>query len=109
MPCGETLSRARFPRCVNHGSSLGLPLEELQELNKKFIQADVTIFTLPPFETCWARVAKRAERDSFEREELQRKIYDAYVKMAKEDPRIHVIDTSREKDAVAKEISALLP
>lgn len=97
-----------IPSTLIYGSSLGLPLRPLQELNKKFIQPDVTIFTLPPFETCWARVAKRPERDTFEREELQRKIYDAYVNMAKENPKIHVIDTSKDKDVVAQEIRALV-
>ncbi|MBI3331751.1 dTMP kinase [Candidatus Peregrinibacteria bacterium] len=102
------ISDRYIPSTLMYGASQGLPMEWLQEMNKDFLKPDVMIFTLPPFEVSWPRVAKRTEKDPFEQKDLQKKIHQAYIDMAEQDPSIHTIDTSGDKDEVAKKIRSFV-
>lgn len=81
---------------------------ELKKINMKFIQPDCVFFTLPPIGISLTRMAKREEKEVFEREELQRTIHDGYRRMAIENPGIHVIDTSRTKKGVSAKIAEIV-
>ena len=93
---------------VAYGQALGLPSSWLQSMNTNFVQPTCVIFALPPFEVCQQRLDKRPTKDTLEGDALQRKVYDCYLALAKEDPRIHVVDTSGEKDAVHESIWSIV-
>ncbi len=89
---------------IVYAESQGLDVSELKKLNNNFIQPDVVFFTLPPIEVSLKRLEKRASAEIFEREDLQRTIHDGYEEMAANNPEIHVIDTSGEKEATSNHI-----
>lgn len=93
-----------WPSTIVYAEAQGLDVTELKKMNNKFIQPDTTIFTLPPIEISLKRLTSRTSTEIFEREDLQRKIHEGYERMARENPRILVVDTSGEKVAVAAEI-----
>lgn len=89
---------------IAYAAAQNLPIDELKELNSKFIQPDCVIFTLPPLEVALKRMMTRASNDIFEHEHLQQLIHRAYRSLAEEDPLIRVIDTSGSKEHAAEEI-----
>ncbi|MBI3335953.1 dTMP kinase [Candidatus Peregrinibacteria bacterium] len=89
---------------IAYGEALGCDRDWLKNTNNKFIQPDCTIFLLPPLSVCLERVARRENKDSLEATDLQQKVYAAYERLAKEDPSIHVVDTSGNKNEVSKKI-----
>lgn len=91
-----------WPSTIIYAEAQGLDSTELKRLNKKFLQPDCVIFTLPPPAVSLERMGKRSEKEFFEREDLQRAIHEGYARMAREHPEIRVIDTSGEKEAVAE-------
>ncbi|ALM09757.1 MAG: dTMP kinase [Candidatus Peribacter riflensis] len=93
---------------IAYGLALNLARPELDEMNKKFIRPDVTLFLLPPFTVLQERMTRRDHTDALERTELQRTVYAAYRKLAEEDPAIHVIDTSGSLEEVAEKIYTLV-
>lgn len=90
---------------ITYGAALGLDRSTLMQLNENFREPDVLLFLLPPFATLQERLARRETTDSFEREEFQRKVYAEYQRLAKEDRRIIVVDSSGELSKVAKKIA----
>lgn len=102
---GKTVISDRYLHStIAYGLALGLQRTELDDMNKKFIRPDTTLFLLPPFEVLQDRMSRRDQTDALERTELQRKVYDAYQKLAAEDPAIHVIDSSGDLEEVAEQI-----
>jgi dTMP kinase len=119
---------------IIYAEAQGLPSAELQNLNKNFIQPNVTILTLPPIEISLQRIKKRADKDIFEREDFQQKVHLGYQKIAnfyqidnsvetfirwrypltrifsfyrhfaKKIPQLYRVDTSGSKDAAAEKI-----
>ncbi|MFH1444135.1 MAG: dTMP kinase [Candidatus Peregrinibacteria bacterium] len=89
-----------------YGLALGIARKDLDEMNKKFIRPDVTFFLLPSFKALLERMGRRDHTDALEQTELQRKVYDAYRELAKEDPSIIVIDTAGDLEEVASKIYA---
>jgi len=85
-----------------YGSALGLSAQWLQDINRLFPVPDLTLITLPPFEVCMERLAKREQRDQLEGTTFQRTVYEAYQKV--EDPTTIFVDTSAEKMLVAEGI-----
>ena len=96
------ISDRYFHSTIAYGMALGIDKEILENMNKKFIQPDLTFFLLPPFEVCSERMKRREKLDSLEKEELQRVVYNNYLKMAEDDKSIAKIDTSGEKSNVAR-------
>ena len=89
---------------IAYGLALGIPRQELDLLNKDFIRPDRTLFLLPPFSVLQERMHRRDRTDVLEKENLQRKVFDAYRMLAKEDPSIIVVDTSGPLEEVAERI-----
>lgn len=81
-----------------------LETAKLKSLNTSFLQPDCVIFTLPSLDICLERLARRSEKEVFEKEDLQKKIHAGYAAMAKNDPAIRVVDTSGKKEDSAGEI-----
>ncbi len=105
IAAGKTVICDRYaPSTLIYGDVLGLDVDWLEDINAQFVQPDVTLFTLPPFEVCQERLSRRDERDLFEGTDFQRRIYEAYEKYVAEDQAVIVVDTSGEKAAVADEI-----
>ena len=92
------------PSTIVYAGAQGLPSSQITLLNTKFVQPDCTIFTLPPLEVAMRRLAKRAQKEIFEREEFQQKIHEGYLAYAKANPGVRVVDTSGEKTEVAEQI-----
>ena len=86
---------------IVYAESQGLDSLELKNMNNKFVQPDIVLFTLPPLEVSLKRMAKRSSKDLFEREDLQRKIHAGYTRLAKHDSRVIIIDTSGQKEGTA--------
>lgn len=91
---------------IVYGEALGLDAPLLESLNNKFIQPDIQILLLPPFETCLERLGKRETRDILEDDSLQRRVYDAYWKHAKKN-NLTVVDTNKNVEDVAATILSL--
>lgn len=98
------ISDRYIPSTLAYGEALGVRREELEKMNKDFIQPSLLFLLLPPFGVCAERLASRAKLDALEEATFQRRVYDLYVRMAGEDPSMIVIDTSGPKHAVAEEI-----
>lgn len=87
-----------------YGEALGLDPAWLLEMNKKFIQPDCTILTLPPLSVCMERIGERGIHDVMEVRDLQERIHASYTRMAAQDPSIVMIDTSVPADEAALSI-----
>ena len=106
---GETVICDRyFHSTIVYGSVQGLPSDWLKEMNTKFIQPDQVIFLLPPFDVCRERVGRRESTDEFEEESFQKKVYDGYEALAREESGITVIRSTGEKKDVSQEIFSSL-
>lgn len=93
---------------VVYGQALGLDVEWLQDMNKKFIQPDYQIIALPSFDVCQERVNRRDGKDMLEsRLDLQKKVYDSYAQTALQQ-HFPVVDTSGSKNDVANAFLALV-
>ncbi|OGJ60257.1 dTMP kinase [Candidatus Peribacteria bacterium RIFCSPHIGHO2_01_FULL_51_9] len=102
---GKTVICDRYATStIAYGEALGIDSAWLAEMNRAFIQPDILLFTLPPLSICKERVAKRMQKDSLEEDHLQNKVYKAYERLAKADPSIHLIDTSKSKEENAKDV-----
>lgn len=89
---------------IVYAEAQGLDSASLLQLNEKFLQPTIAIFTMPPIDVSLQRVLKRASKEIFEKEDLQRKIYAGYEKIAAARPEVVSVDTSAEKAATADRI-----
>lgn len=87
---------------VVYGTATGIDKQWLKDVNSAFPKPDLLFILLPPFEVCMERIGRRDVNDQFEKQSLQRRVYDEYKNV--EDPNAIFIDTSKSKSAVAQEI-----
>lgn len=105
LRAGSTVISDRYtPSTLAYGEALGIRREELEKLNKDFIQPSLVFLLMPPFDVCIRRLKSRAKLDALEEATFQRRVYDLYARMAEADPSMIVIDTSGPKHASAEEI-----
>lgn len=90
-----------------YGEALGLDVPWLEAMNAKFVQPDLLLVLMPPFEVCAARLGIR-ERDMLEQDSLQRKVHTAYGHYMRTHPEAILIDTSGDIAPVATEISSIV-
>lgn len=83
-----------------YGAATGLSRDWLLAVNAAFPKPDLSIITLPPFDICMERIMNRSERDRFETENFQRRVYEGY--RSTEDTESVFVDTSGEKEEVAE-------
>jgi dTMP kinase len=89
---------------IAYGIALGLDRTMLEEMNKDFPKPDFLLYLLPPFAVLQERMRKRESTDDLEKAELQKKVYENYRLLAKENPKVIVVDTSGKPEEVAEEI-----
>ncbi len=76
-----------------YGEALGLDIPWLQDMNSKFVEPDLMLVLMPPYEVCAQRLGIR-ERDMLEQDSLQKKVHVAYERFMREHPDYILIDTS---------------
>lgn len=105
LAAGKTVISDRYViSTLVYGEAMGLDPDWLLSVNTPFLQPDHILFAMPPFEKCMERIRLRAQLDVFENTAFQKKVYDLYAKIGEEDEDVEVIDTSEEKEKVAREI-----
>ncbi|MBI2117601.1 hypothetical protein HYT95_01755, partial [Candidatus Peregrinibacteria bacterium] len=95
-----------IPSTIAYGEAAGVDPTWLRELNKNFIQPDVTLYLLPPLPVCLQRLSQRQTRDALESFAFQKHVYRIYQKISAEDPRGQLIDSSGSKDDVMQLVFA---
>ncbi len=86
--------------------SLELPLEWVRSLNRYARSPDFVVILDVPVEVAMERLASRAFRDVFEKRELQVRIREQYLELARRDEKALVVDGTMSKEAVLGEILA---
>jgi dTMP kinase len=105
LAAGKTVISDRYViSTLIYGEALGLDPDWLVRVNTPFLEPDLMIIALPPLRVCIERIMKRKQLDVFENTRFQKKVYDLYEKAGAEDDAAVVIDTSGEREDVAKEI-----
>ena len=89
-----------------YGEAAGVDRSWLEAANSTFIQPDLTIITLPPFEVCKERLLNRENRDELEKVDFQAKIHALYAKEV--GPNTVFVDTSGTIDESAEQIWSLV-
>ena len=87
---------------IVYGAATGIDKQWLKQVNNAFPKPDLLFVLLPPFDVCMERIGRRNVNDQFEKQSLQRRVYDEYKNV--EDPTVIFIDSSKSKSAVAQEI-----
>lgn len=90
-----------------YGTALGLDPQWLRSINSQFPLPDKEIITLPAFEVCMQRIAKRSTTDVFEQPRMARQVYEAYAEWATSNGK-HIVDTSKDQLSVAKDIELIV-
>jgi dTMP kinase len=88
---------------IVYGTAQGLDHAWLTAVNAHFPQPDITIVALPPFDVCMERTGRRAQRDQFEEESFQQRVYKEYASVPANE-RTFIVDTTHDKHDVAEEI-----
>lgn len=87
-----------------YGEALGLDIEWLKHMNSKFVEPDLMLVLMPPFDVCAQRLGIRA-RDLLEGDSLQKKVHAAYGKAMNDHPDYVLVDTSGDIAPVAAMIA----
>lgn len=87
---------------ILYTAATGGDTELLTAANSKFIQPDLTIVLLPPFEVCMERIGRRAETDELEKYDFQKKLHTLYSTL--NSPNTIFIDSSGAKEQTAAAI-----
>jgi dTMP kinase len=90
-----------------YGEALGLDVPWLEAMNAKFVEPDLMLVLMPPFEVCAQRLGIR-DRDLLEHDSLQKKVHAAYGNRMRQHPSYVLVDTSGDLAAVAAGISAIV-
>ncbi len=88
---------------------LSVEMDWLKELNKKFIQPELTLlFKLDP-EICIERIHKRGDAfELFEEKEKLEMIWKQYEKASLHFKNVHVMDANRPIEAISKEVWSIV-
>lgn len=102
---GQTVITDRYFLSTLAYGGLSVDIEWLKELNKKFIQPDITfLFRLNP-EDCIKRIIGRgSDFELFEKKEKLEKIWENYEKLSRQYSNIHVIDANQSIEEISKEV-----
>jgi dTMP kinase len=90
-----------------YGEALGLDVPWLEAMNAKFVQPDLMLVLMPPFDVCAARLGVR-ERDMLEADSIQRKVHAAYGHYMNAHPEAVLVDTSGDIAPVATRIADIV-
>lgn len=92
---------------VCYGLALGLEEKWLNNIGRLFLKPDHTIFLLPPLEVSLERIDSRINKESLESEGLQKRVHEAYLKIAKKD-NIPVVDSAQDAEKTKNDILRLV-
>lgn len=92
---------------VVYAEAMGLDPEPLFALNATFLQPQHQIILLPSFETGISRLSGRAEKEIFETDSLQQRVYEGYKAWA-ERLQLPIVDTGGEQADVADSIFSII-
>ena len=99
---GEDVISDRYSlSTLAYGEASGVDRNWLAQINDHFLKPDLTFLLLPPLSVCMERLSRRSTADMFEKEEFQKKVHASYHSILKDNPGIHMIDSSGEKEATA--------
>ena len=90
-----------------YGEALGLDVGWLQDMNNKFIQPDLLLILMPPFEVCQERLGIR-DRDLLEEDSLQKKVHALYERYVHTHPNAVFVDTSGDIGPTAQTIAGIV-
>lgn len=90
-----------------YGEALGLDVQWLKDMNSKFVEPDLMLVLMPPYEVCAERLGIR-ERDLLEQDTVQKKVHVAYERLMREHPEYVLVDTSGEIAPTAKTIADIV-
>ena len=112
LSCGRWVVSDRFTDAsfAYQGGGRGLAFERIRVLEdwvQQGLQPDLTfLFDVPP-ELAQSRMAASRQLDRFEREQadFHRRVREAYLERARENPRFCVLDSSRSLEAIRVDIA----
>lgn len=87
-----------------YGEALDLDLPWLENMNSTFVEPDLMLVLMPPFEVCAQRLGIR-DRDLLEGDGLQKKVHAAYARRMEAHPEYVLVDTSGDIAPVADSIA----
>lgn len=87
-----------------YGEALGLDLPWLENMNSTFVEPDLMLVLMPPFEVCAQRLGIR-DRDLLEGDSLQKNVHAAYARRMEAHPEYVLVDTSGDIVPVADSIA----
>ncbi len=101
LKAGKVVITDRYvPSTLIYGEVSNVSKMSLLRWNEGFPKADLMLILLPPFEVSFERLQRRTSSDPFEKEHVQKYVYEGYAKYAKEHPEAVVVDTSGSKEGV---------
>lgn len=90
-----------------YGDALDLDVEWLKAMNSTFVEPDLMLVLMPPFEVCAERLGIR-DRDLLEQDSVQKRVHAAYGRAMAEHPDYVLVDTSGEIGPVAAHVSSIV-
>jgi dTMP kinase len=106
LVAGKTVISDRYwLSTVIYANALGIDADPLLQLNRNFVQPDVLLVLLPPFDIGMSRIQLRNAKDMLEEDSLQRRVYEGYRDFA-ESAQIPIIDTSDSVELTAELIAS---
>ncbi len=92
-----------------YGSSEGLDLDSLIEMNQDFLLPDLTIILKVAPELCLKRIKQRGSLVTlFEKTEKLRKVWDEYEKLANKFDNVYIIDGEKTIEEVFNKVKSLV-
>lgn len=88
---------------IVYAAALELDPQYFVEINKMFIQPDVQILLMPPFDVGMSRVKERGTQDILEEDSFQKHVYEQY-KIWGSDYYLPTVDSSKSIEEVAEHI-----
>lgn len=88
---------------------LGIEIEWLKELNKKFVQPDLTFLLKLSPEDCLKRIAKRGNQtELFEKKEKLERVWQNYENLSQDTSSLFIIDAQPEIETIHQQIKAIV-
>ncbi len=108
LAAGKTVVCDRYvTSTIVYGQVTGVDPRWLVSVNAAFPEPDMIILTLPGTDVCLERMRRRTSRDAFESEEMLRRVYAIYERMAKQNSSFKVVDTSQDLQKSHEQVLSL--
>ncbi|MBM3580165.1 MAG: dTMP kinase [Alphaproteobacteria bacterium] len=96
------------------GSAFGLDgalIDEVRKMTIGSFSPDITFLIDLPVDTAFARIGNRTENNRYEKlgRDFHQRVRDGFLHLAKNNPRIRVVDGARSPERIFQEILTLIP